>query len=369
MNTPKALSRNTRRTSSSLSHSRRLFPEGLENRQVLAADMGPFLATESVQQVEPESPEDTSYLISCDFGTTTFEESGEQPVAANQSAMTATSAGEDVGGDLNSDLAADLHLNLASDHTSLETSVGADVASATDADVAATVDADADTVLEDLTGSLGSSTDLSISADVDASASADLNDSTNVDNSLEADIKANVDANLDEVIDGLDIDGLGLGTDLDIDTAITANLLLDSALNSSSNLGVSSLLNSDNNLNGSIGGSAALNLTGDANFDDLATFNGVSAANLTVDDAANLALNNSLQFSLANQAADDFFASLAGQNQLNVNANLNTEASLFANLSSQNNSQDSFGNLGLNSNINAGVRSVSQSRLGSLPFA
>ncbi|WP_425618851.1 hypothetical protein NA78x_002567 [Anatilimnocola sp. NA78] len=186
---------------------------------------------------------------------------------------------------------------------------------------------------------------------------------------FESNAEVLAEANLRTGNDELDIDALGLGTNLDIDTAITANLLNDAALNSASNLGSSSLLNGDNNLNGSIGGNAALNLTGDRSFDDLAAFNQFGSANLSVADAANLALASSPQFNLTNQAADDFFTGLRSQNSLNSDANLNADASLFANLNTQNGSQDSFVNGSLNTSFNAGSSSLSQSRLGSLPLA
>jgi hypothetical protein len=242
-------------------------------------------------------------------------------------------------------------------HDTVDASVGADV----DVQMLGNVEGD------DISIGTSGAADLDVDAAVNAGLSginAHVASEVNAASALDAaGISAALDANVNAAIDAagqLTAGGIGLNTDLD--SAMTANLALSSALNSASNVGTSSLLNTDQNLNGSIGGSAALNLAGDGVFDEIGLFNNSSLANIDADLAAQLALANANNFSVAANNVDDFFANLDSQNDLNAQAgiNANTNAGVFGVMGDS--AVSSPGSL--NSNINGNLSNAFQSRLG-----
>lgn len=249
-----------------------------------------------------------------------------------------------------------LLINTGSGHDTVDATVDADV----DVHLAGNLRGDSISIETLSDTNVAADVNVSTDADVDAAANLDVDlggnapvDLSGVATALEADVNAGIDA-----AGQLTAGGIGLNTDLD--TALTADLALNTALNSASNLGSSSLLNNDQNLNGSIGGAAALNLAGDQLFDEIGLFNGSSLANMDVDLAAQLALANANNFGLTANNVDDFFASLNGQNSVNANTNANVDAGLLATLGNN----DIAANGSLNTNVNASLNNAYQSRLG-----
>lgn len=183
------------------------------------------------------------------------------------------------------------------------------------------------------------------------------NAEANVESNAAAAISSALNANLNAAVDAAanaTLGGIGLNTDLD--TNLVASLASNAALNSSSNLGTSSLLNNaDANLNGAIGGSAALNLAGDAVFDELALFNLASLANMNAQAAANTALSNANSFGLSSDDIDAFFAS---------QANLRSDVGVLGSLGAG----DQMGNGSLNTNLSSGFNSGFQARNGLVPL-
>jgi hypothetical protein len=285
---------------------------------------------------------------------------GSAGFQARQHLLINTGNGHDTV-DATVDADVDVHLagNLRGDSISIETMT----AESDSSDDTANTTADAN-----LDAELGA--DLSIGADANVSTDADVNLDPDAD--VDVDLAGDASVDLDsvaaaletEVNAGIDAAGQltagGIGLNTDLDTALTADLALNSALNSASNLGASSLLNTDQNLNGSIGGAAALNLAGDQLFDEIGLFNGSSLANMDVDLAAQLALANANNFGLNANNVDDFFADLNGQNSTNTNANANVDAGLLATLGNN----DIAANGSLNTNVNASLNNAYQSRLG-----
>jgi hypothetical protein len=286
-------------------------------------------------------------------------------LAANLKADVTTSAAvgpeeTEVSGGLESDLSAALKAQVAASQQPVA-EFRNELSTAAGADATANVNVDADldaNLVSDLNAS--PQFDIMADADLDADVDADVNTEANVAADATA---ANVTGNLTGEVD-TDV-ALGIGTNADLDTAITANLLLDAALDSASNVGSDSLLNVDNNLNGAIGGSAALNLLGDGGVDNITEFNASGIANLSVSEAANLALLNANSFALTANAADDFFASLGNQSQLNASSDLNAQASLLNNLGNL----DTQANAGLSGSLNTSFNGVFNSRLGTVPLA
>jgi hypothetical protein len=287
-------------------------------------------------------------------------------LAANLNADLAANAAvgpeeSEVSTGLESDLSVALKAHVAASQQAVaehrnDFSATAAADTSANADVNAELDADLGTNLVSY---------LNASSQFDITADADLNTDANLDNAVDvaADVTANATA---DVTGDVNTDvAVGIGTNADIDTAITANLLLDAALDSASNVGSDSLLNVDNNLNGAIGGSAALNLLGDGGVDDITEFNASGIANLSVSQAANLALLNANSFALTANAADDFFASLGNQSQLNASSDLNAQASLLNNLGNL----DTQANAGLSGSLNTSFNGVFNSRLGAVPLA
>jgi len=244
----------------------------------------------------------------------------------------------------------DVHLagNVRGDMISIETSAGVD-ASVDTSLVDANIDIDAG-VNADPIANLVTDASANLNAGIGAASTADRNGITGA---LNTDLNAVIDA-----AQQLTAGGIGMNTDLD--TALTANLALSPVLNSASNLGTSSLLNTDQNLNGSIGGSAALNLAGDALFDEIGLFNNSSLANMNADLAAQLALANAHNFGLTANDVDDFFAGLDAQNDISAAASAQLDADLRSTLGAF----DTAATGSLNTNVNAGLNSAFQSRLG-----
>ena len=209
--------------------------------------------------------------------------------------------------------------------------------------------------------SVGDSEDDTSSSDnihLQTAASADSSSDLSLDqNGVDAALNTDLNVAIDQA--GQATAG-GIGTNADLDSVLTADLALSPALNSSGNVGSSSLLNTDQNINGSIGGAAALNLTGDTLFDEVGQFNNSSLANIDTALAAQIALANANSFGVSGNNVDNFLANLQGQNNLNAAANLNVDANLAA-------SQGNFDlapNGSLNTNVNANLNSAYQSRLG-----
>lgn len=238
----------------------------------------------------------------------------------------------------------DVHLtgNLRGDRISIQTNAGDDLdaSGSTGVNASTVASVDADTAI---------GTD--VGADLDASANA------NVDSSAAAAVTSALNANLNAAVDATanaTLGGIGLNSDLD--TNLVASLASNAALNSSSYLGTNSLLNNtDANLNGAIGGSAALNLAGDAVFDEFGLFNLASLANMNAQAAATTAMSNASTFGLSTDAIDDFFAS----SQANANADIGVLGTLGF--------QDQMGNGSLNTNISSGFNSTFQARNGLVP--
>jgi hypothetical protein len=289
-------------------------------------------------------------------------------LAANVNADVTTSAvvgpeETEVSGGLESDLSAALKAQVAASQQPVA-EFRNEFSAAAGADATANVDVDADldaNLVSDLNAS--PQFDITADADLDADVDVDVNTEANVATDATTTTAANVTGNLTGDVDP-DV-AVGIGTNADLDTTITANLLLDAALDSVSNVGSDSLLNVDNNLNGAIGGSAALNLLGDGGVDDITEFNASGIANLSVSEAANLALLNANSFALTTNAADDFFASLGNQSQLNASSDLNAQASLLNNLGNL----DTQANAGLSGSLNTSFNGVFNSRLGTVPLA
>lgn len=289
---------------------------------------------------------------------------GDAGFQARQHLLINTGSGHDtVDATVHADV--DVHLagNLRGDSISIETLMDdVDVETTTDTSTSATDDANAMATI-DAEANLGADLNIGdeVSVSTDADVNADVNVDADVDANVETDIATALAANVNAGIDAagqMTANGIGLNTDLD--AALTADLALDAALNSASNLGSSSLLNTDQNLNGSIGGSAALNLAGDGLFDEVGLFNNSSLANIDADLAAQLALANANNFGLTANNVDDFFANLSGQNSFAANANANVDAGLLTTLGNN----DLAANGSLNTNVNANLNNAYQSRLG-----
>ncbi|WP_254507641.1 hypothetical protein [Anatilimnocola floriformis] len=187
-----------------------------------------------------------------------------------------------------------------------------------------------------------------------SSNSSSAGEDVNVDAAVEADVTAAID-------DVGQSTASGIGTNADIDTVMTANLALSSALNSSANIGPSALLNTDQNLNGSIGGAAALNITGDNLFDEVGLFNNASLADIDTNLAAQIALANANNFGVAGNNVDSFFANLNSQSDVNAQAGINSSnnAAILGSLGANDLTPGS-----LNTNVNGNLNGAFTSRLG-----
>jgi hypothetical protein len=87
-------------------------------------------------------------------------------------------------------------------------------------------------------------------------------------------------------------------------------------------------------------------------------------ANVSNDEAANLAVIGANSLKLSANAADTVFSDLDSPGQASLNTNFGAQAGLLGNVGMN----DSLGNGALNSNINAGVSGAFQSQVGILPL-
>ena len=416
----KSLQPNTHKTQ------RRLFLEGLERRSVLAGDVWAAQIGSNLF-VHGDSDDNGIHIQTMADGTvkvsgldaggspTTINGDSEPFVASGVhsltrvhlgagddllqidsevSSETGAIAGSDSSGDASGDVSADpsatirgrlngllngigrslsnfqarehLWINTGGGHDTVDATVPADL----DVHVAGNLRGDEISIqtiaeADDSSDESAGTTSLNAGATANLSGNVAADAEANADVSLDvAGVDAAFDTNLNAALDAAgQLTAGGIGMNADLDSALIANLAFSPALNSASNLGTSSLLNSDQNLNGSIGGTAALNLAGDGLFDEVGLFNDSSLANIDADLAGQLALANANNFGVTANNVDDFFASLNGQNSLNANANAAIDAGLLNTLGS-NDPFSSGLNSSLNTNVNQNLNSAFQSRLG-----